>query len=390
MLATSIRPTKWEDIIGQDTIIKGLKNFLKQKNVPNCIVFAGSSGCGKNTIANLLSMCLQSDTLDENCNPNLECPSCKDILNERFSRDVHVYNGGEFSPDVLKEVSEITSYNAQFDENVIIVINECQLINPTTMKKLLEKIECNTKGVYWIFTSTDISKFQNTYKDNVGKDAEKNAFRSRISMFTIKPISTNALMDFLFKLCEDFDPNGEKLTDVFFEEGITTIAEGSKNNLRQAINDFYTCVNSECFDRESIINLLNYEDEKKEYEQMMLLAKKDKSFISFIQNFDDVESFFNYSWKILSDNLIRDVSEVPFKEEYKEKSYKTFKTLGTLSELAELYGRVNMLNNGYFRPSIYFTELYKYYKGNNKIAENTVATNSTPMVKKIKKAIKEN
>ena len=320
----------------------------------------------------------------------MECPSCKDILNERFSRDVHVYNGGEFSPDVLKEVSEITSYNAQFDENVIIVINECQLINPTTMKKLLEKIECNTKGVYWIFTSTDVSKFQNTYKDNVGKDAEKNAFRSRISMFTIKPISTNALMDFLFKLCEDFDPNGEKLTDVFFEEGITTIAEGSKNNLRQAINDFYTCVNSECFDRESIINLLNYEDEKKEYEQMMLLAKKDKSFISFIQNFDDVESFFNYSWKILSDNLIRDVSEVPFKEEYKEKSYKTFKALGTLSELAELYGRVNMLNNGYFRPSIYFTELYKYYKGNNKIAENTVATNSTPMVKKIKKAIKEN
>ena len=390
MLATSIRPAKWEDIIGQDTIVKGLKNFLKQKNVPNCIVFAGSSGCGKNTIANLLSMCLQSDTLDENCNPNLECPSCKDILNERFSRDVHVYNGGEFSPDVLKEVSEITSYNAQFDENVIIVINECQLINPTTMKKLLEKIECNTKGVYWIFTSTDVSKFQNTYKDNVGKDAEKNAFRSRISMFTIKPISTNVLMDFLFKLCEDFDPNGEKLTDVFFEEGITTIAEGSKNNLRQAINDFYTCVNSECFDRESIINLLNYEDEKKEYEQMMLLAKKDKSFISFIQNFDDVESFFNYSWKILSDNLIRDVSEVPFKEEYKEKSYKTFKTLGTLSELAELYGRVNMLNNGYFRPSIYFTELYKYYKGNNKIAENTVATNSTPMVKKIKKAIKEN
>ena len=390
MLATSIRPAKWEDIIGQDTIVKGLKNFLKQKNVPNCIVFAGSSGCGKNTIANLLSMCPQSDTLDENCNPNLECPSCKDILNERFSRDVHVYNGGEFSPDVLKEVSEITSYNAQFDENVIIVINECQLINPTTMKKLLEKIECNTKGVYWIFTSTDVSKFQNTYKDNVGKDAEKNAFRSRISMFTIKPISTNVLMDFLFKLCEDFDPNGEKLTDVFFEEGITTIAEGSKNNLRQAINDFYTCVNSECFDRESIINLLNYEDEKKEYEQMMLLAKKDKSFISFIQNFDDVESFFNYSWKILSDNLIRDVSEVPFKEEYKEKSYKTFKTLGTLSELAELYGRVNMLNNGYFRPSIYFTELYKYYKGNNKIAENTVATNSTPMVKKIKKAIKEN
>ena len=390
MLATSIRPAKWEDIIGQDTIVKGLKNFLKQKNVPNCIVFAGSNGCGKNTIANLLSMCLQSDTLDENCNPNLECPSCKDILNERFSRDVHVYNGGEFSPDVLKEVSEITSYNAQFDENVIIVINECQLINPTTMKKLLEKIECNTKGVYWIFTSTDVSKFQNTYKDNVGKDAEKNAFRSRISMFTIKPISTNVLMDFLFKLCEDFDPNGEKLTDVFFEEGITTIAEGSKNNLRQAINDFYTCVNSECFDRESIINLLNYEDEKKEYEQMMLLAKKDKSFISFIQNFDDVESFFNYSWKILSDNLIRDVSEVPFKEEYKEKSYKTFKTLGTLSELAELYGRVNMLNNGYFRPSIYFTELYKYYKGNNKIAENTVATNSTPMVKKIKKAIKEN
>lgn len=389
MLATSIRPTKWEDIIGQDIIVKGLKNFLKQKNVPNCIVLAGSSGCGKNTIANLLSMCIQNmDELDENCNPNLESSSSKDILNERFTRDVHVYNGGLFSPEVLKEVSEITSYNAQFDDNVIIIINECQLINPTTMKKLLEKIECNTKGVYWIFTSTDISKFQNTYKDNVGKDAEKNAFRSRISMFTIKPIQTNVLMDFLFKLANDFDPNGEKLTDVFFEEGITTIAEGSKNNLRQAINDFYTAVNSECYDRESIINLLNYEDEKKEYEQMIMLARKDKSFLSFIQNFDDVESFFNYTWKIISDNLMRDVSEVPFKEEYKEKSYKTFKTLGTLNELSDLYSRVNMLNNGYFRTSIYFGELCKYYKGEKKIVENVQTTNAP--IKKVKKIIKEN
>lgn len=389
MLATSIRPTKWEDIIGQDIIVKGLKNFLKQKNVPNCVVLAGSSGCGKNTIANLLSMCIQNmDELDENCNPNLESSSSKDILNERFTRDVHVYNGGLFSPEVLKEVSEITSYNAQFDDNVIIIINECQLINPTTMKKLLEKIECNTKGVYWIFTSTDISKFQNTYKDNVGKDAEKNAFRSRISMFTIKPIQTNILMDFLFKLANDFDPNGEKLTDVFFEEGITTIAEGSKNNLRQAINDFYTAVNSECYDRESIVNLLNYEDEKKEYEQMIMLARKDKSFLSFIQNFDDVESFFNYTWKIISDNLMRDISEVPFKEEYKEKSYKTFKTLGTLNELSDLYSRVNMLNNGYFRTSIYFGELCKYYKGEKKIVENVQTTN-TP-IKKVKKIIKEN
>jgi len=389
MLATSIRPTKWEDIIGQDIIVKGLKNFLKQKNVPNCIVLAGSSGCGKNTIANLLSMCIQNmDELDENCNPNLESSSSKDILNERFTRDVHVYNGGLFSPEVLKEVSEITSYNAQFDDNVIIIINECQLINPTTMKKLLEKIECNTKGVYWIFTSTDISKFQNTYKDNVGKDAEKNAFRSRISMFTIKPIQTNILMDFLFKLANDFDPNGEKLTDIFFEEGITTIAEGSKNNLRQAINDFYTAVNSECYDRESIINLLNYEDEKKEYEQMIMLARKDKSFLSFIQNFDDVESFFNYTWKIISDNLMRDISEVPFKEEYKEKSYKTFKTLGTLNELSDLYSRVNMLNNGYFRTSIYFGELCKYYKGEKKIVENIQTTNAP--IKKVKKIIKEN
>lgn len=389
MLATSIRPTKWEDIIGQDIIVKGLKNFLKQKNVPNCIVLAGSSGCGKNTIANLLSMCIQNmDELDENCNPNLESSSSKDILNERFTRDVHVYNGGLFSPEVLKEVSEITSYNAQFDDNVIIIINECQLINPTTMKKLLEKIECNTKGVYWIFTSTDISKFQNTYKDNVGKDAEKNAFRSRISMFTIKPIQTNTLMDFLFKLANDFDPNGEKLTDIFFEEGITTIAEGSKNNLRQAINDFYTAVNSECYDRESIVNLLNYEDEKKEYEQMIMLAKKDKSFLSFIQNFDDVESFFNYTWKIISDNLMRDISEVPFKEEYKEKSYKTFKTLGTLNELSDLYSRVNMLNNGYFRTSIYFGELCKYYKGEKKIVENVQTTNAP--IKKVKKIIKEN
>ena len=385
--AVNLRPIKWNDVIGQDKVVLGLKNGIKNKTISNTIAFVGSSGCGKSTLARLTAMALNCEHLDKEGNPCCECPSCKDIMSERYCRDLKIYNGSDVSAEEIRNIANDISYNAQYDENKIYIFEEAQLIKEP--KRLLQLVETNKKNLYFIFTSTDTKKFSNTW-GNDNATQEKNAFRSRMTFFSIKSLTTNDLGDMLFKMVEK-DPNGEKYPDVFFDEGLITLAEGSKGNIRNAINDYYTATSSECFDRQSIIDLLNYEDEKKEYEMVGYLASRDKEFLTFILNFSDVESFFNYSWKIISDNLMREISGIPFKEQFKELSFKSFVKLGTLKELADMYAEVNRLCGNYFRPSIYYSQLYNYYnksKTTNRLEETNSNVAETTTVKKVKKIVK--
>lgn len=385
MLATDIRPYSLDEVIGQKNIIVGLKNYFKTKSLPNCIAFVGHSGCGKNTLANITAMALNCQNPKEDGQPCGECPSCKDVKKELFQRDIYCYSGADVVADEIKKIEEIISYNPQFDSNTIIIINEAQIV--PNLRRLLEIIESNRKNVYFIFTSTDTNKFSNTFgKDN--KTQEKNALRSRMAMFNLKPITTNDIMEYLFRLLEKIDPE-QKIPDVFIDEGIITISENSKNNLRQAINDFSTAINSECYNAESIINLLGYEDEKKEYEQIINLATKSKKFIDFIRDFSNLEGFFNYSFKIITDNIIRDLSDTPFELEWKEKSYKVLKSTGNLKELSELYSTTHNLMNGYFKDSVFLSQIFKFYLKSENYKpidkKNTLLENNVEKkVKKIK------
>ena len=53
-LAVKYRPTDFEDVCSQKSIIKILERMLTTKNYANCIEFAGPSGCGKTTLARIL------------------------------------------------------------------------------------------------------------------------------------------------------------------------------------------------------------------------------------------------------------------------------------------------------------------------------------------------
>lgn len=386
--AVNLRPVKWNDVIGQDKIVLGLKNGIKNKTLSNTIAFVGSSGCGKSTLARLTAMALNCEHLDNEGNPCGQCASCKDIIAERYCRDLKIYNGSDVSAEEIRNIANDISYNAQYDENKIYIFEEAQLIKEP--KRLLQLVETNKENLYFIFTSTDTKKFSNTW-GNDNATQEKNAFRSRMTFFSIKSLTTNDLADMLFKMVEK-DPNGEKYPDIFFDEGLLTLAEGSKGNIRNAINDYYTATSSECYDRQSIVDLLNYEDEKKEYEMVGYLASRNKEFLTFILNFSDVESFFNYSWKIISDNLMREISGIPFKEQFKEMGFKSFVKMGTLKELADMYAETNRLCGGYFRPSIFYSQLYNFYKGSektNRIVEvSDSQTENNTVVKKVKKIVK--
>jgi DNA polymerase-3 subunit gamma/tau len=380
MLSDKLRPRTLNDVIGQDSVVKILKEQLKNNKLSNVLFFIGNSGAGKTTLATIIATTLSCDNIknvDGVPTPCGICSSCKDVIEERLQKNVSIYNGSDVTADAIRELEKNLQY-ATFDgKPKVIIINEAQLVKE--LKRLLEIIETTKEDVYFIFTSTDKSKFSNmSGKDN--KSQETQALRSRGSYFNIKAFNTKDVSDYLFSLLESIDPD-EKIPETFIEEGIQVIAENCHGNIRQALNDFSQCIDGEIYTEKEIRNLLGYEDEKEFSNILYGIALKKTDIFEKLKDVD-VQSFFNYSWVILNSAGIKGITNEVYKEPWKEKTAKALLDTNNVFSLSSLYEKVYASCNGYFNEKIFYSHLIDYFS-EKKSTSSTSDDNK--IVKKVKK-----
>jgi DNA polymerase III gamma/tau subunit len=369
MDANLYRPHSLNDVIGQATIVKALRKYFNTGSFPNCSIFCGTSGSGKNTLANIVAQTLScrnpaKDT-DGNIEPCHTCPSCQMIEKELPNSNIIIYNGGEMKADDIYSLSESLQYDPQGKR--IIIINEAQRV--TSISKLLEIIEVPRKDTYFIFTSTDTQKFKNIGKQD-NKSQEQAAMRSRIAYFNIKPIAPTAISSLLFDIIEK---ESKEVPDSFLETGIHTIAEGSKGNVRQAINDLNVALTAEVYDEKELQELLGYEDEKGYVENLLYLLKKDVRVLDYLlEDCKDIAGFFNYSWFVLNETCLKTITKKTFANMWKETNAQEIIATGMQDILLSVYENTNQKCYGFFNEKIFINEVYRYFsspKGVTRLVE---------------------
>jgi DNA polymerase III gamma/tau subunit len=364
--ANILRPRKLSDIVGQSTIVKGLNNFFNTNSVPNVLYFIGASGGGKNSLANIVALNLNCEHLTKNekgeIEACLECPSCKDIINEQWQRDVETHNGADMKADDISDLEASLSYSTKVDKNRIIIINEAQRV--TSLHKLLEIIEAPRKNVYFIITSTDTEKFKNRVSIE-NKDKEKSAFRSRGSYFSVKPIAASLIKELLFNKLMLIDTEG-KVPDTFIQEGLQVISEKVNGNLRQAINDFMTCLSSEAYTTKDVISLMDYEDDAQYLSMLYKLCTKDNSLLSELLAVEDTAGFFAYTWSILSKIGMYAITGTPLENELFTRTAKSVLDTGNLEQVLRLYEETLTKGGGVFNAKLFMNCIYFYYKSSIK------------------------
>ena len=395
-LGIELRPKTFKEFIGNRTVVHAVQNALTKGTMGNAVCIVGGSGLGKSTLARIIASVLNSEhkVYDENgmIEPDLECSAVKDINEQRFNRSVTCYNGGDLTVEKMREISDSMSYDSMLDNNTVLIIEEAQMINSTAMKQLLTILEMGKPHNYVILTSTDESKFSNSFgKDNATR--EKNALRSRLSLYRLSPITTDEISDYLFQtFTTKIDPDG-KLADECLEM-LPYIAQNSKNNIRQALNDLSVMVDSECYSKEGLIKLLGYTDEEKESDVVISMLYKDKSALKYInENLDNIDGSVPYWYKILSNNALRDLMGTPFDQDWKEKAYLRMAKSGNIINLYNVFNKSQQLCGAYFNPNVFVSCLYEYYKSGtpNRLTESTpiAETPKSTVVKKVKKVIQE-
>jgi DNA polymerase III subunit gamma/tau len=213
-LAEKYRPTKFEDVIGQDSVMCVLKASVKQNRYGSAYLFCGPFGDGKTTLARIFAKAVLCESPIDG-EPCCECESCQLFEEERhFSYreiDAASYGGKDDMVSLRDDASSLA-----VSKKKIICIDESHDISKQGQDALLKQTEECPDHLIYEFCTTDPDKMSSTLRD-------------RFMEFHVVKVSAELISQRLRTICE-------REGIVYQEDALQVIAERSEGHVRSAIN----------------------------------------------------------------------------------------------------------------------------------------------------------
>ena len=161
VLARKLRPNRFEDLIGQETISRTLRNAVTAGRVAHAFLFSGSRGVGKTSAARILTKALNC-LAPEDGNPCGKCGNCIEIT-ENASPDVYEIDAASNRGiENIRELRDnVQSAPAQCRYKVYI-IDEAHMLTLESFNALLKTLEEPPSHVKFIMATTDPHKLPQT------------------------------------------------------------------------------------------------------------------------------------------------------------------------------------------------------------------------------------
>lgn len=303
------RPRKWEEVFGQNDIVKSLRKRVIEDNIPKAILLQGQFGIGKSTLAYLFSAAVQAHL--EDGNPDWNHPSNKSIVNETFDRDTMLLDGSQLSgkDDMVGFMSTLKT-KPMYDRKRIYIIEEVDQLSNAAILSLLKILENPSSNTHFILLSME--------------NKVPAAIKSRCQVYNLKPLKLADTMRAMKHVMEETgDWNREEIPQQFKTEGLASIASSSKGSLRTAMQNLEACLNAEAYTKEEIESLLNTVDEVSASNILMgLLDKsKDSNLWQTIYSSDPME-LYNYLTLVISNAMIYKTTGYCENERFEESTKK--------------------------------------------------------------------
>ncbi|MDD5946127.1 MAG: DNA polymerase III subunit gamma/tau [Clostridia bacterium] len=160
-LYRKFRPQTFEYVIGQEHIVKTLKNQIKSGRVSHAYLFCGTRGTGKTSTAKIFAKAINClNPVDgEPCN---ECELCLAANEGRSVNVIEIDAASNNGVDNIREIREEVKYPPAEGKYKVYIIDEVHMLSPGAYNALLKTLEEPPKHVIFILATTDPQKIPAT------------------------------------------------------------------------------------------------------------------------------------------------------------------------------------------------------------------------------------
>ncbi|KQC06208.1 MAG: hypothetical protein APR62_08235 [Smithella sp. SDB] len=157
VLARKFRPQTFEGVIGQEHVVKTLRNSIGQGRVAHAFLFSGPRGVGKTSVARILAKSLNCEK-GPTATPCNICSNCLEITNGS-SLDVREIDGASNRGiDEIRELRENVKFAPVASKYKIYIIDEVHMLTREAFNALLKTLEEPPAHVIFIFATTENHK----------------------------------------------------------------------------------------------------------------------------------------------------------------------------------------------------------------------------------------
>lgn len=209
------RPKTFEEIVGQDVIVKTLKNSIKNNIVSHAYLLSGPRGTGKTSIAKLFAKTLNCYN-PNNFEPCNKCISCEQANNNQNIDIIEMDAASNNGVDEIREIRNKITLVPTNSKYKIYIIDEVHMLTNQAFNALLKTLEEPPPHIIFIFATTEPHKIPKT-------------ILSRCQRFDYKKVSNNKIVERLKFITES---EKIKITD----DALYEIARLSDGGMRDSIS----------------------------------------------------------------------------------------------------------------------------------------------------------
>jgi DNA polymerase III subunit gamma/tau len=223
VLARKYRPSSFDDLIGQDAVVRTVSNAFETGRIPQAWILTGVRGVGKTTTARILARALNYELPDGSVKgPTIHMPMlgvhCQAIMESRHMDVLEMDAASHTGVDDVRQINDSVRYAPASARYKVYIIDEVHMLSTAAFNAFLKTLEEPPEHAKFVFATTEIRKVPVTVL-------------SRCQRFDLRRVDADVLMGHLANIAAKENVDAEP-------EALGIIARAAEGSVRDSLSLF--------------------------------------------------------------------------------------------------------------------------------------------------------